>query len=135
MKGKLIRRIIGILLSSLLLIGTFLLAATAVAAQTRGRRVVIVRPIRPIRFYDPWRRFDRLDRFRYSQYVFDNSEEANSEGYKEGLKTGQKDGKKEKSYDPERSHYYEEAGFGNFAEVYRSGFANGYRDGYGSRVG
>jgi flagellar biosynthesis/type III secretory pathway protein FliH len=69
----------------------------------------------------------------YRQYVFSNSESAVNHGYKDGFKTGKDDGKKAKSFNPQRSHYYHDAGFGNFAEVYRSGFSRGYQDGY--RVG
>jgi hypothetical protein len=66
----------------------------------------------------------------YGQYVFDNDDEAVSQGYNDGFKTGKDDGKKNKSYDPQRSHYYHDSGFGNFAEVYRSGFSRGYQEGY-----
>ena len=51
-------------------------------------------------------------------------------GYNQGYKTGRDDGKKAKSFNPQRSHYYQEAGFGNFGEVYRSGFNRGYQVGY-----
>ena len=107
------------------------------------RRVVIVNPYRyriyrPFGFgyrnwwgypygypygYDPYA-------FRYNHYVFDNSDEAAGQAYKDGFKTGKDDGKKDKSYSPERSHYFKEAGFGNFAEVYRFQFSRGYQDGY-----
>jgi hypothetical protein len=76
--------------------------------------------------YDPWSPYG----FRYSQYVFDNTEEAVESGYKQGFKTGKDDGKKAKSYNPQRSHYFKEAGFGNFADVYRSGFSRGYGEGF-----
>ena len=79
--------------------------------------------------YDPWSPYG----FRYRQYVFDNSEEAVQKGYERGFKTGKDDGKKAKSYSPERSHYFKEAGFGNFAEYYRNGFSRGYGEGF--RVG
>ena len=130
MNTKILRRIIIFVLSALLLVSIFALSGIVVAAQWRAqRRVVIVRPIRPM---DPfgwrWRRYDRFN--RYSQYVFDNSNEAYEDGYKDGQKTGKSDGKKRKSIDPERSHYYQEAGFGNFAEAYRQGFSRGYEDGY-----
>jgi len=49
------------------------------------------------------------------------------------VKTGKDDGKKAKSYNPQRSHYYHDAGFGNFAEVYRSGFSRGYQEGLQGR--
>jgi hypothetical protein len=89
--------------------------------------------VRPFRPYDPFR-VNRLDYYRYRQYVFDNSYEAYRQGYDDGLKTGRSDGNKNKSYDPERSHYFKDSGFGNFAEAYRSGFTDGYRAGYG-RIG
>jgi len=130
MSKKQFRRIVGFLMAAMLIVGTVMIAASTAAAQRFGRRVVIVRPFRP---YDPFR-FNRLDYYRYRQYVFDNGDAAHRNGYDEGLKTGRSDGKKDKSYDPERSHYFQEAGFGNFAEAYRSGFSDGYRDGYG-RVG
>jgi flagellar biosynthesis/type III secretory pathway protein FliH len=69
----------------------------------------------------------------YSQYVFRNSETAVTQAYKDGFKTGKDDGKKAKSFNPQRSHYYNDSGFGNFAEVYRSGFSRGYQEGF--RVG
>lgn len=139
MKGKYLRRIGGIALGVLMLLGVGFVSANDVQAQSR-RRVIIVRPIphriyRPFGWgyypwgYDPWSPYG----FRYRQYVFDNSEEATEEGYENGFKTGKDDGKKAKSYNPQRSHYYKEAGFGNFAEVYRSSFSRGYQDGF--RVG
>ena len=114
--------------------------------QVQQRRRVIVRRYpyriyRPFGFghrgwgypygwgYDPWSPYG----FRYRQYVFDNSDKAVNQGYKDGFKTGKSDGKKDKSYDPQRSHYFKEAGFGNFAEVYRPAFSRGYEEGY--RVG
>ena len=50
----------------------------------------------------------------YNRYVFDNSEKAATQAYKDGFKTGKDDGRKNKSYDPQRSHYFKESGFGNF---------------------
>jgi hypothetical protein len=110
--------------------GFALLASDTVQAQQQRRRVIIVR--RPIHrpFWNPWRRYDRLDRMRYSRYVFDDPEEAANRGYKDGFKVGQGDAKNERTYKPERSHYYEEAGFGNYGEVYRQGFERGYAAGW-----
>ncbi len=142
MKGKYLRKVGGLALTALMLFGIAFVSSSEVQAQKR-RRVVIVRPYpyriyRPFGFgyrdwwgypygwgYDPW-----SYNFRYNHYVFDNSEKAGNQGYKDGFKTGKKDGKKEKSFDPQRSHYFKEAGFGNFAEVYRSAFSRGYQDGY-----
>jgi hypothetical protein len=140
MKGKYLRKIGGLAFTALMLFGIAFVSSTEAQAQRRGR-VVIVRPYyriyRPFGFgyrswwgypygYDPYA-------FGYSHYVFDNSEEAGSQAYNDGFKTGKADGKKNKSFDPQRSHYFKEAGFGNFAEVYRSSFSRGYDDGY--RVG
>ncbi len=132
MNTSLSRKIIGLILAALLLTSILLLAGTTAAAQRRYQhqgRVVIVRPIRT---FDPfWDPYGRLDRYNYyRQYVFRNSEKAYTRGYKDGLKTGESDRRKAKTYDPQRSHYYYEAGFGNFAEAYRGGFARGYRAGF-----
>jgi hypothetical protein len=145
MKGKYLRRIGSFSLAGLMLLGIDFMSAND--SQAQGRRRVIVRQNpyrihRPFRFrhrgwwghpfgydpwgYDPWSPYG----FRYRRYVFDNSEKAINQGYKDGFKTGKDDGKKAKSYKPERSHYYHDAGFGNYAEVYRSGFSRGYQDGY-----
>ena len=129
MKGKYLKRIGAFILATLMLAGIAFVSPSTAEAQGR-RRVIIVRPVhRPFwwgRRYDPWP-------YRYSEYVFRDSEKAVSQGYKDGFKTGKDDGKKAKSYSPERSHYYHDAGFGNFAEVYRGGFSRGYQEGY--RVG
>ena len=68
----------------------------------------------------------------YSQYVFGDSQAADSQGYHDGLKTGSSDARRGQSDDPERSHYFKDAGFGNFAEDYREGFTRGYSDGFHS---
>jgi hypothetical protein len=130
MNTRYLRKLVGFLLAALLLTGILLLAGTTAAAQLRQqRRVIIVQPVRP--FGDPFWQQRRFNRYRYySQYVFSNSDKAEGQGYKDGLKTGQEDGKKMKSFDPERSHFYYDSGFGNFAEVYRSGFSQGYQQGY-----
>jgi|SRR5215216_1787077 len=147
MKGKYLRKIGGLALSALMLFGIAFVSSAEAQAQQR-RRVVIVRPYpyriyRPFGFgyrnwwgypygypygwgYDPYA-------FRYNHYVFDNSDDAAGQAYKDGFKTGKDDGKKNKSFDPQRSHYFKEAGYGNFAEVYRPNFSRGYQDGY--RVG
>jgi hypothetical protein len=125
---SLMRRIIGLVLTALLLTSLLILTGVTAGAQTRTQRRVVV--VRPFRHYDPFWHRDRFDYYRYRQYVFSSSEKAYNEGYKDGLKTGDKDGRKGKSYDPERSHYFHDAGFGNYAEAYRNGFSSGYRAGY-----
>jgi hypothetical protein len=133
MNAKSVRKIITILLMALLLGGLLVLSSTSVAAQGRyHRRVIIVRPIDPFRrfdpFWNPYGRFNRRD--YYNEYVFSNSRKAYDQGYKDGLKTGRNDGRKDKSFDPERSHYFHDAGFGNYAAAYRDGFSVGYREGF-----
>ena len=147
MKGKYLRRIGGVVLATLMLAGIAFISSNDVQAQGRGRVIGrphphrIHRPFRGYRSrwgypygynrwgYDPWSPYGS----RYRQYVFDNSDKATNQGYKDGFKTGKDDGKKAKSYNPERSHYFRDSGFGNFADVYRSGFSRGYQEGY--RVG
>jgi hypothetical protein len=144
MKAKYLRKVGIFALSALMLFGIVFAASSTAEAQGR-RRVVIIRPYpyryyRPFGFgyrnrwndpfgynrYDPWSPYGSY----YRQYVFRDSEAAINQGYKDGFKTGKDDGKKSKSYKPERSHYFHDAGFGNFAEVYRGSFSRGYRDGY-----
>jgi hypothetical protein len=81
MNTSLFRKIITLILAGLLLTAMVLLAGTTAAAQRRiQRRVIVVRPIRPINtfgrrydpFWDPYGRFGRHS--YYSQYVFSSSE-------------------------------------------------------------
>ena len=162
MKGKYLKRIGGFVLATLMLSGIALVSSSTVQAQGR-RVIVrpgayrVYRPFGYRRFdvfgYDRWGYdrfgYDRFGRDRwgndarydpwspygsvYRQYVFRDSESAVNQGYSQGFKTGKDDGKKAKNFSPQRSHFYHDAGFGNFAEVYRSGFSKGYQDGY--RVG
>ena len=137
MKGKYLRKFGALILAALVLPGVvMLLSSTDTQAQRRviGVRRPIYRP-----FYRPWgwRRPFGYDPYfdyysRYGHYIFDNSEAAVNRGYKDGLKTGQGDAKNRRTYDPQRSHYFQEAGFGNFGEVYRDGFVRGYADGFRS---
>ena len=135
MKRKYLRKLGSVVLGLLVLPGVVaLFSSTTAEAQ---RRVIIVpryRVYRPWGFrpwgwgYDPY-----VDYYsRYGHYVFNNSESAYNQGYQDGLKTGRNDVKDRKSYNPDRSHYYQEAGYGNFGEPYRSGFVRGYADGYRS---
>lgn len=135
MRGKYLKGVTGFIITTLMLSGIVFASAVTTDAQARRRTVVIIpRRQRVFRhrgwgYDDPWSPYN----MRYRQYVFDNGEKAVNQGYKDGFKTGKDDGKKSKSYDPQRSHYYHDSGFGNFAEVYRSGFSRGYQEGY--RVG
>jgi hypothetical protein len=133
-----LKKIGGFILAILMLSAAAFVSPGTAEAQTR--RVIIVRNYYP-GFYRPYRSFwgwpyrygYGYDPFRYSQYVFSSTESAVNHGYERGFKTGKDDGKKAKSFNPERSHYFQEAGFGNFAEVYRGAFSRGYHEGY--RVG
>ncbi len=137
MKGKYLRKLGSLVLTLLVLPGVVALFSSTTAQAQRHRRVIIV----PRRIYNPWwgyrswgwgtsPYFDYYS--RYGHYVFDSSDAAFNQGYEDGQKTGRKDAKDDKSYNPQRSHYYQEAGYGNFGEVFRSGFLRGYADGYRS---
>src|ERR1041385_5091707 len=112
MLSKCLGRLGGLFLAALLLPGfVTLLSSTTTEAQ---RRAIIVQG--PVNHpFAPW------GYRRRAYYVFDSPESAMNQGYQEGLKTGEADAKHGRSYDPQRSHYYQEASFGNFGEVYRSG--------------
>ena len=133
MKGRYLKRIGGLILAVLMLSGVAFVSPSTAEAQTR-RRVIVVRSYP--RFYRPYRSFWGYPYgydYRYSQYVFSSTDSAANHGYEQGFKTGREDGKKAKSFSPDRSHYFQEAGFGNFGEVYRVAFSRGYQEGY--RVG
>ena len=135
MRGKFLRRLLTGLMAVLLLPGVVTLLSSS-TAEAQRRVIIVRRPIyRP--FYRPWGwRWNYNPYFdyysRYGHYIFDNSDEAYSRGFKDGQKTGQGDAKNRRTYNPERSHYYQEAGFGNFGEVYRNGFVRGYESGFRS---
>jgi hypothetical protein len=130
------RRARGFMLAALLLPGLVLLSGAT--AQARGRwhggRTVVIAPRFGVggSWYGPrWYGYPYY-RNGYSEFVFSNSAAAESQGYHDGLKTGSGDAKDHRSFDPERSHFYTDAGFGNFAEAYRQGFMNGYNAGFRS---
>lgn len=145
LKGCLRRKVGGLTLAALMLTGITFFSASDASAQRRGfRRGVVVRPVRIYRpyygygirpfgwggygYYNNW----YGDSFYnpYNQYVFSNPEDAAQTAYSQGFRTGEEDGRKNKSFSFERSHYYKEAGFSNFAEVYRRNFSRGYRGGF-----
>jgi len=137
MKGKYLRKLASLVLTLLVLSGVVaLFSGTTAQAQ---RRVIIVRqPVyrpwfgygyRPWGWgYDPY--FDYYS--RYGHYVFNSADAAFNQGHEDGLRTGSHDAKDRKTFNPQRSHYYQEAGYGNFGEVYRSGFLRGYDNGFRS---
>ena len=140
MRRKNLRSTIGgFLLAISLVFGVALISSTTVDAQGRGfhggggfhggfhSRVFIGPRFRfgyyGYPYYYPYA-------YPYGQYVFGDSEGADAQGYHDGLKTGTNDARRGQSFDPERSHYFKDAGFGNFAGSYREGFERGYNDGY-----
>jgi hypothetical protein len=137
MRGKYLRKFGAFILAVLVLPGLVALLSSS-NTQAQRRVIVVRRPIyRP--FFRPWgwRRPFGYDPYfdyysRYSHYIFETSESAFNQGYKDGIKTGQGDAKNRRTYNPQRSHYFQEAGFGNFGEVFRQGFVRGYADGYRS---
>ena len=135
MKGnRLLRRIGGFGLAALLLSGTAIMSSTTAEARGRGRAGVRVGIGVGIggraRLYRPIRPFYGYPYGYYNQYVFSSTQTAENQGYKDGLKTGADDARRGKSNDPERSHYFLNAGFGNFGETYRDGFLRGYSEGF-----
>lgn len=138
MKGKyLLRGIRNLLLGALLVFGVTALASTDTNAQARFRggfygggfhtRVFVGPRFGP---YPYWYGYPY---YGYnSRYVFGDNVGAESQGYHDGLKTGEADARHGRSYDPERSHYYKNSGFGNFAGSYREGFERGYSAGFRS---
>jgi hypothetical protein len=140
MKGKyLLRGIRNLVLGALLVFGVTAVATTDANAQVRFRggfhgggfhTRVFVGP----RFgypYPYWYGYPYAYGY-YGQYVFGDSVAADSQGYHDGLNTGEDDARHSRSYDPERSHYFKDAGFGNFAEAYLEGFERGYSAGFRS---
>jgi hypothetical protein len=143
MKGKyLLRGIGGFVLSALLILGVSMSSAGTVNAQRGFHRGgfhgggfhsrVFIGP----RFgYGPyWNGYGPYGYpySYYSRYVFGDSQAADSQGYEDGLKTGSDDARHNRSNNPERSHYFKDAGFGNFAQDYRAGFERGYSAGFSS---
>lgn len=151
MKGKyLLRGIRNLALIAFLVLGVTAAASTEANAQARFRggfhaggfhtRVfvgprVVVGPrvfIGPrFGYYPYWYGYPYSYGY-YGQYVFGDSVAADSQGYHDGLRTGEDDMRHGRSFDPERSHYFKDAGFGNFAEDYREGFERGYSTGFRS---
>jgi hypothetical protein len=132
MKGKYLHKVAGLILMAVLAPGVMLLSSTN--AQARGRAVIVVRPFP--RFHGGFGFYPYPYPYPYygyyNNYVFGSSESAYDQGYRDGLKTGENDARRRQSYDPERSHYFRDAGFGNYAGEYRDGFDHGYENGFRS---
>ena len=146
MKGQyLLRGVRNVLFGALLILGVTMISTTAVNAQRRFgggfhgggfHTRVFIEPRFGFRYgYGyPYRYYPYGYPYYgyYGQYVFGDSVAADSQGYHDGLKTGEDDASHGRSFDPERSHYFKDAGFGNFAQDYREGFERGYGSGFRS---
>jgi hypothetical protein len=134
MQRKNLHKIAGLILMVLLIPGVAFLSASTAQAQRRG--VVIVRPFPRFHGGFGWYGYPYPYPYPYygyyNNYVFGSSESAYDQGYRDGLKTGVNDEHRHQSYNPERSHYFRDAGFGNYAGEYREGFVSGYESGYRS---
>ena len=82
---------------------------------------------------------DRDDRYRDRRYDRYNYESARQQGYSYGMNVGAADAQRGQSFDPQRSRYWKNAtegynsSYGNkgqYKQVFRSAFEQGYRDGF-----
>ena len=96
-----------------------------------------------------WRDRDRDDRYQrdrdYRNRDYRNGrngygyENARQQGYSYGMNVGAADAQRGQSYNPQRSHYWKDgdAGYsssygnrGQYRQIFRSAFEQGYREGY-----
>ena len=133
MTRKNIHKLAGFILFVLLLPGVVLLSSTSAQAQRHGP-IVVVRPFPRFHRGFGWYPYPYPYPYYgyYNNYVFGSSESAYDQGYRDGLKTGSNDARRRQSYNPERSHYFRDAGFGNYSGEYRDGFDHGYEQGFRS---
>ena len=145
-KKNLLKRIGGVVLAVSLLFGVAIMSSSSVQAQRGGfhgggfhgggfhgggfRSRVFIGPRFGFGYYGYPYGYYGYPYGYYSQYIFGDSEAADSQGYHDGLKTGASDARRGQSFDPERSHYFKDSGFGNFAGDYREGFSRGYSAGF-----
>jgi len=123
----------GYLLAFFLLFGIITVASSSAQAQWRDRRDRDDR-------YERRDRDDRYDRRngRYGDRYY-GYENARQQGYSYGLNVGAADAQRGQSYDPQRSRYWRNAtegynsSYGNkgqYKQVFRDAFEQGYRDGF-----
>jgi len=126
------KKIGGYLLAFFLLFGIVTVASSSAQAQYPWGRNQDDR-------YE--RRRDRDDRYRDDRYRNRNYnyETARQQGYSYGLNVGASDAQRGQRYDPQRSRYYKNAtegynsSYGNkgqYKQVFRDAFEQGYRDGF-----
>ncbi|HEY3579156.1 MAG TPA: hypothetical protein VGK82_01390 [Pyrinomonadaceae bacterium] len=129
----------GYILALFLILGFTAIAGTSVQAQWRDRD----RDDRDQRDRD-YRR-DRDDRYRDRDYRNGRYgygygyENARQQGYSYGMNVGAADAQRGQSFNPQRSHYWKDgdAGYsssygnrGQYRQIFRSAFEQGYREGY-----
>jgi hypothetical protein len=124
------KKIGGYLLAFFLLFGIITVASSSAQAQYPWGRD-------RDRDYRRDDRYDRRnDRYRDRYYGYEN---ARRQGYSYGLNVGAADAQRGQSYNPQRSHYWRNAtegynsSYGNrgqYKQVFRDAFEQGYRDGF-----
>ena len=121
----------GYILALFLILGFTTIASTSVQAQWRDRD----RDDRYQRDRDYRNRDYRNGRNGYG-YGYEN---ARQQGYSYGMNVGAADAQRGQSYSPQRSHYWKDgdAGYnssygnrGQYKQIFRSAFEQGYREGY-----
>ena len=121
------KKVGGYILALFLILGFTAIASTTAQAQW-GRD----RDYRDDRY--------RRDRdYRDDRYRRNNYETARQQGYSYGMSVGAADAQRNQSYNPQRSRYWRNAtegyssSYGNkgqYKQVFRSAFEQGYRDGW-----
>ena len=146
------KRIGGYLLALFLLFGIITVASSSAQAQypwgyeqdrqsNRDRDYRRDRDRQSDRDRDYRRDRDRRDdRYRGRNGYGYGDENARQQGYSYGMNVGAADAQRGQNYDPQRSHYWRDATYGynssygnrgQYKQVFRSAFEQGYRDGYG----
>ncbi|HJT67029.1 MAG TPA: hypothetical protein VJ749_11280 [Pyrinomonadaceae bacterium] len=137
----------GYILALFLILGFTTIASTSVQAQWRDRD----RDDRYQRDRDDRYQRDRDDRYQrdrdYRNRDYRNGrngygygyENARQQGYSYGMNVGAADAQRGQNYNPQRSHYWKDgdAGYnssygnrGQYRQIFRSAFEQGYREGY-----
>jgi hypothetical protein len=122
------KRIFGALFALLFVVGVATVGSTTTQAQWRrdDRR-------------DDWRRDRSYDPYRRDRGYYNVFEIARQQGYSYGLNVGASDAQRGQNYRPQRSRYFKNAdqGYrsefgskGQYRQVFRDAFAQGYREGY-----
>ncbi len=129
------KKVGGYILALFLILGFTAIASTTAQAQWRRDRDDRYRRDRDYRD-DRYRR-DRD--YRDDRYRRNNYEVARQQGYSYGMSVGAADAQRRQSYNPQRSRYWKNAtegyssSYGNkgqYKQVFRSAFEQGYREGW-----